>query len=146
MKKRTAILGSTGSIGRQTLQIARSHPDKIDVVALAAGSNAELFTKQAEEFNPMLKSVGGNGPSLEEIASHPDVDLVVVATSGSTGLAPTLAAIRAGKTIALANKEVLVMAGGIVMSEARKLARRRDHLRHTSSRNEYFQSRHEPSP
>jgi len=120
MKKRIAILGSTGSIGNQTLQIAREHPDKIDVIALAAGKNVELFERQVEEFSPVLRTVAGNGPSLEEISSHPEVDIVLVATSGAAGLAPTLEAIRSSKTVALANKEVLVMAGEIVMSEARK--------------------------
>ncbi len=120
VKKRIAILGSTGSIGQQTLQVAKACPGKIDVVALAAGANEQLLARQADEFSPIMKSVGGNGPSLEEIASHPDIDLVVVATSGASGLSPTLAAIRSGKSVALANKEVLVMAGGIIMEEANK--------------------------
>ncbi len=120
IKKRIAILGSTGSIGQQTLQIARAFPEKLDVVALAAGSNTILFAQQADEFSPRMTLVKGDGHSLEEMASHSDVDLVIVATSGAVGLAPTLAAIRSGKTVALANKEVLVMAGEIVMAEARK--------------------------
>jgi 1-deoxy-D-xylulose-5-phosphate reductoisomerase len=120
VRKRIAVLGSTGSIGQQTLQIARSFPEKLDVVALAAGSNATLLAQQAEEFSPRMTSVGGDGLSLEEMASHPDIDLVIVATSGAAGLAPTLTAIRSGKIVALANKEVLVMAGAIVMAEARK--------------------------
>jgi len=120
--KRLAVLGSTGSIGTQTLQIARSFPDRLKVVALAAGSNADLLAEQVREFGvPMwcLGETSGTTP-IEEIAGHPEVDIVLVATSGKAGLLPTLASIRAGKTVALANKEVLVMAGRIIMSEARK--------------------------
>jgi len=136
VKKRIAVLGSTGSIGRQTLDVVRAFPEKIEVIGLAAGSNVTLLEEQAREFKPKLISVGAYGhtplresPSvgrarravpLREMAAHPDIDLVVVATSGRAGLEPTLAAIRSGKTVALANKEVLVMAGGIVMAEARK--------------------------
>lgn len=126
--KRLAILGATGSIGRQTLEVVRAFPQRFKVVALAAGRNADLLTKQAVEFQPKFVSIQIDKDilpaiehlSMEEIASHPEVDLVVVATSGKAGLAPTLAAINAGKTIALANKEVLVMAGEIVTSEAKR--------------------------
>ncbi len=131
--KRIAILGSTGSIGQQTLEVARALSDRISIVALAAGSNAGLLADQVREFHPRMVSFNGPrarlrqapGPRpeivpLEEMAGHPDVDLVVIATAGKAGLAPTLAAIRAGKEVALANKEVLVMAGSIVMAEARK--------------------------
>ena len=118
IRKRVALLGSTGSIGRQTLQIARMFPERIDIVALAAGRNAELLNQQVEAFHPKIASLAAEGPSLEEIASSPEVDLVVIATSGATGLLPTLSAIRSGKSVALANKEVLVMAGAIVMAEA----------------------------
>jgi len=135
--KRIAILGSTGSIGQQTLEVVRPFSDRFSVLALGAGKNVELLARQVEEFQPKLVSFQGTrneGPgkdvsfqvpdseflSLEEIACHPEVDLVVIATSGKAGLAPTLAAIRAGKQIALANKEVLVMAGGIVMAEAKR--------------------------
>ncbi len=125
--KRLAILGSTGSIGRQTLDVARAFPDRLEVVALAAGNNAALLAEQASEFNPKFVSLtNGDFPSgvarlsIDEIAAHPDVDLVVVATAGKAGLSPTLAAIRAGKNVALANKEVLVMAGQIVMAKATK--------------------------
>jgi 1-deoxy-D-xylulose-5-phosphate reductoisomerase len=134
--KRVAILGCTGSIGQQTLEVVRALSDRFCVVALGAGKNVTLLTQQVEEFQPKLLSFQGTENreqeksllshvpcssflSLEEIASHPDVDLVVVATSGKAGLAPTLAAIRAGKQIALANKEVLVMAGEVVMAEAK---------------------------
>jgi len=125
--KRLAILGSTGSVGRQTLDVVRAFPDKLKIVALAAGNNADLLIEQASEFKPAYLSLAnGDLPSnvarlsIEDIAAHPGVDLVVVATAGVVGLVPTLAAIRAGKNIALANKEVLVMAGEPVMTEARK--------------------------
>lgn len=135
--KRIVILGSTGSIGRQTLDIVRLLSDRFKVVGLGAGNNVPLLLKQAEEFRPgfisfqeegnekhkinLLSSVPGSSfLGLEDIACHPDVDLVIVATSGKAGLAPTFAAIRAGKQVALANKEVLVMAGEIVMAEAKR--------------------------
>ncbi|MFC2041779.1 1-deoxy-D-xylulose-5-phosphate reductoisomerase [Chloroflexota bacterium] len=128
--KRLAILGSTGSIGQQTLDIVRALPDHFQVVGLAAGQNVDLLTKQIAEFKPGIvyyqdKSVLAHLSdaeyellSLEEIAVHPQVDIVVIATSGKAGLNPTLAAVKAGKKIALANKEPLVMAGEIITSEA----------------------------
>ncbi len=135
--KRIAILGSTGSIGQQTLEVARVLKGQLSVAGLGAGSNSELLASQIREFQPRMVSF--NGPkaelrqsldpdhksrlktvTLEEMASHPDVDLVLIATSGKAGLAPTLAAIRARKEVALANKEVLVMAGAMVMAEVRK--------------------------
>ncbi|MFQ5987589.1 MAG: 1-deoxy-D-xylulose-5-phosphate reductoisomerase, partial [Dehalococcoidia bacterium] len=124
--KRLAILGSTGSIGQQTLEVVRSFPHRFQVMGLAAGTNIELLTKQIDEFRPKLISIeSASGRerlpssrcellSLEEMASHPDVDLLVVAVTGKAALAPTLEAIRAKKSIALATKEVLVMAGEIV--------------------------------
>ncbi len=129
--KRVAILGSTGSIGQQTLEVVRALSDRLCVVALGAGRNVKLLTRQVEEFQPKLVSFHkddcsglpiGNYQLLppEELVIHPEVDFVVVATSGKAGLAPALAAIRAGKQIALANKEVLVMAGGVVMAEAKQ--------------------------
>ena len=135
--KRIAILGSTGSIGQQTLEVARVFRDKLSVIGLGAGSNTQLLASQVKEFQPRMVSFQGSKTdlrrslpsgrtsspklvSLEEMASHPDVDLVVIATAGKAGLAPTLAAIRARKEVALANKEVLVMAGAMVMAEARK--------------------------
>lgn len=118
--KRIAVLGSTGSIGQQAMEVVRAFPQKLQVVALAARRKSPLFEQQVREFQPELVLVEGQGPSLEEIAGHPDVDLVVVATSGKAGLLPVLAAIRSGKVIALANKEALVMAGGIIMGEARR--------------------------
>jgi 1-deoxy-D-xylulose-5-phosphate reductoisomerase len=127
--KRLAILGSTGSIGRQTLEVVRAFPQRFQVVALTGGRNLTLLKAQVREFKPKLVSTesgargesmsGASQLSMEEIAAHPDVELVVVATAGKAGLGPTLAAIRAGKTIALANKEVLVMAGEVVAAEAK---------------------------
>jgi 1-deoxy-D-xylulose-5-phosphate reductoisomerase len=124
--RRIAILGSTGSIGRQALDVIRAWPDELQVVALAANRNLELLETQIEEFSPSLfcasarpdTSGAGEFVSAEEIASHPDVDLVIIATAGRAGLGPTLAAVKAGKTVALANKEVLVMAGEIILHEA----------------------------
>jgi len=133
--KQIAVLGSTGSVGRQTLEVVRTQSDRFKVVGLTAGRNISLLAKQVDEFQPKFisfqetaKRGGGNHapfPSSEflaqeDIASHPDIDLVVIATSGKAGLAPTLAAIRAGKQVALANKEVLVMAGDIIMTEAKR--------------------------
>ena len=125
--KRLAILGSTGSIGRQTLDVVRSFPQRFDIVGLGGGGNTALLKEQAEEFRPRFVSTseGGGLPGIaaeplspSELASHPDVDLAVIAISGKAGLEPTLAAIKAGKDIALATKEALVMAGGIIMAQA----------------------------
>jgi 1-deoxy-D-xylulose-5-phosphate reductoisomerase len=124
--KKIAILGSTGSIGRQTLDVVRALPDELEVVALTANRNTELLQRQIREFNPAMFSSSvkpgishrGEFLSAEEIAGRPEADLIVVATAGKAGLAPTLAALRAGKTVALANKEVLVIAGEIVVREA----------------------------
>jgi 1-deoxy-D-xylulose-5-phosphate reductoisomerase len=126
--KKIAIIGSTGSIGQQSLDIIKDFPGKFRVVGLAGGKNTSLLAKQIGQFQPKLaySSLKLNLPdktklsSMEEIATHPDVDVVIIATSGKIGLAPTLAAIRSGKKIALANKEVLVMAGEIIMSEAKR--------------------------
>ena len=133
---RLAVLGSTGSIGRQTLDVIRSLPGRFNVIALAAGTNITLLEEQVREFRPRFVCAGreadylmARGSSdglsirwaeMEEMAGHPDVDLVIVATAGSAGLGPTLAALRAGKSVALANKEVLVMAGHIITAEARR--------------------------
>ncbi|MBA7593511.1 1-deoxy-D-xylulose 5-phosphate reductoisomerase [subsurface metagenome] len=130
--KRLAILGATGSIGQQTLEVVRSFSDRFQVVGLAAGRDAELLTRQITEFRPKLVSIESASSrerlrsseyellSLDELASHPDVDLVVIAISGKAGLSPTLAAIEAGKSVALATKEVLVMAGEIVTAAAKR--------------------------
>jgi len=134
--RRIALLGSTGSIGRQTLDVIRCFPEHFRVVALAARSNISLLAQQAQEFSPAITACFAETPEQEiaarealpnvifgeqallHVATHPDVDIVVAATSGLMGLAPTLAAIKAGKTIALANKETLVMAGHLVMRAA----------------------------
>ncbi len=126
--KKLAILGSTGSIGQQALDIVRSFPDKFKIVGLAGGKNTNLLAEQISQFQPQLiySPLKFSLPdktkfsSMEEIAIHPEVDLVVIATSGKTGLAPTLAAIRSGKKVALANKEVLAMAGEIIVAEAKR--------------------------
>ena len=130
--KRLAILGATGSIGQQTLEVVRSFSDRFQVVGLAAGRDAELLTRQITEFRPKLVSIESASSrerlrrpeyellSLDKLASHPDVDLVVIAISGKAGLSPTLAAIEAGKSVALATKEVLVMAGEIVTAAAKR--------------------------
>ena len=124
--RKIAILGSTGSIGRQTLDVVRAFPDRLRVVALAANRNARLLETQLKQFQPKLfycsakaeADYGAEFVPMEEIASHAEVDLVVVATAGKAGLTPTVAALQAGKTVALASKEVLVMAGEIVVDEA----------------------------
>jgi 1-deoxy-D-xylulose-5-phosphate reductoisomerase len=127
--KLLAILGSTGSIGQQTLEVVRAFPDRLRVVGLAAGQNGELLAKQISQFQPQLVSLSDPGKlppgthrqvSPEEMVTDPQVDLVVIATSGMAGLAPTLAAIGSGKSIALANKEVLVTAGEIVAAKAKR--------------------------
>lgn len=120
--KRLALLGSTGSIGQQTLDIVRVFKDVLQVTGLACGSNSELFLQQVREFNPRLAYCAAGSPvpagvqpaTMEEMAAHPDVDMVIVATTGKAGLKPTLAALQAGKTVAIANKEILVMAGALL--------------------------------
>lgn len=131
--KGLVILGSTGSIGRQTLDVVRSFPDRFSVIGLAAGRNTDLLVQQVNEFSPSLvccaapcpelEDLPANGRrwvSLEEMVCHPDVDVVMMATVGKVGLEPTLAALRQGKTVALSNKEVIVAAGDLVMAEARR--------------------------
>lgn len=139
MAKRISIMGSTGSIGTQTLQVVDSHPQLFQVEALAAGSNVPLLLEQIHRYKPSKVSVataaladqvrreapahvqvyyGDEG--LEETAANTDADFVVAALMGSVGLQSTLSAIRAGKTIGLANKETLISAGHIVTSEARR--------------------------
>lgn len=142
MKKRIAILGSTGSIGQSALSVVDTHADRLEVVGLAAGENADRLAAQVERYRPRIASLatgaavdrlrsmsgwsgdvrlaGTGREGLVEVATHPDADIVLCASSGTDGLEATLAAIEAGKTIALANKEVLVMAGGIVTEAARR--------------------------
>ncbi len=130
--KKIAVLGSTGSIGRQTLEVVRSLPNLFKVLALAAGHNTQLLAEQVIEFNPEIVFFEGDKTPLdktgtdykflplEEIACHPDVDIVVAGTSGKVGLKATLSAVKAGKKIALANKESLVMTGEIITTEAKR--------------------------
>ena len=142
--KRIAILGSTGSIGQSALAVVAAHPDRLRVVALAAGENIARFVEQVARYAPAtiamasaealagaragLRDVGyaaapaaASGPEgLIAVATHPDADVVLFASSGTAALDAVLAAIDAGKTIALANKEILVMAGAVVMEAARR--------------------------
>ncbi|MBN1370138.1 MAG: 1-deoxy-D-xylulose-5-phosphate reductoisomerase, partial [Dehalococcoidaceae bacterium] len=123
--RRIAVIGSTGSIGRQALEIIRAFPDRFEVTALAAGRNTVLLEEQAREFKPRYLFVqnGSGYPehgefiSLEEMVSLPEIDIVLMAPAGLAGLKPTWLAARAGKTIALANKESLVMAGSLIKQE-----------------------------
>ena len=129
--KQLAVLGSTGSIGRQTLEVVRALPHKFHIIGLAGGKNIDLLAEQIREFKPrfvycqdreagsQLVNAECEFLSLEDIARQPQVDTVVMATSGSSGLRPTLAAVKAGKNVALANKESLVMAGEIIINEAK---------------------------
>ena len=129
--KNIVVLGSTGSIGQQTLEIVHALPHHFHLIGLAAGKNFNLLAKQINEFEPRfiycqdkkaqthLTSKEYEFLSLEEMASHPQVDIVVIAVSGKSGLSPTLTAVKAGKKVALANKESLVMAGEIITSEAK---------------------------
>ncbi|MBA3726825.1 MAG: 1-deoxy-D-xylulose-5-phosphate reductoisomerase, partial [Armatimonadetes bacterium] len=127
--KRVAILGSTGSIGTQALDVVRMHPEALRVTGLAAHSNGGLLQEQAAEFSPkhlgmynadVASQIGALAgmDGLIEIATCEDVDLVVVSVSGMIGLRPTIAALDAGKVVALASKEVLVAGGSIVMPKA----------------------------
>ena len=134
--KRLAILGSTGSIGEQTLDVVAAHPDRFQVVSLAAGRRVDRLIEQARLFKPRVVSVADPaevpaiqtalGKEVEVVSAEPGLlavatesaDLVVAGLVGAVGLPPVLAAIRAGRSIGLANKEVMVMAGAIVRREA----------------------------
>jgi len=141
--KRIAILGSTGSIGRSTLSVVESFPDRFQVITLAAGRNFDLAFEQAQRWRPQiisvasesdantlkskLKSVGISNVEVESgptgtfrVATHPDADFVVSAIVGVVGLEATYGAVRAGKTVGLANKECLVAAGELITAEARR--------------------------
>ena len=137
--KNVVLLGSTGSIGTSTVKVAEDLPDRIRLVGLAAGNNAELLLKQARKHRPEAISINhpekardlgkffgaatqvySGDEGLIKLATLPAADIVLIAIVGTAGLKPALAAIRAGKDIAIASKEILVMAGEIVMSEARK--------------------------
>lgn len=134
-----SLLGATGSIGTQTVEVIKSHPEKFELVAMSVGRNIELALKQIHTLRPKLVSVqlkedyeklltevpqnvklvyGEEG--LVEVAAYHEANILVNAIIGSVGLSPTLAAIREKKTIAIANKETLVTAGHIVTTEAKK--------------------------
>jgi 1-deoxy-D-xylulose-5-phosphate reductoisomerase len=140
---RVAIVGSTGSIGQSALAVVEAHPDRLQVVALAAGENSARCADQIVRVRPQLVAMASraaldeirtelqragapavqyaSGPdALVAVATHPEADVVLFASSGTAGLDAVLAAIEAGKTIALANKEILVMAGSLVMEAARR--------------------------
>ncbi|MBZ5501572.1 MAG: hypothetical protein LAN59_04910 [Acidobacteriia bacterium] len=140
--KRIAIIGSTGSIGRQCLSVVDSLPGRFEVVALAAGSNVVLAAEQVVRYRPQIVSVatekaaaelrrrlegqrsqGGSSPAIlfgsegvEQVATHPEAEMLLSAAVGVVGLPATYKAIECGKDIALANKEVLVAAGEVVMA------------------------------
>lgn len=139
--KRVSVLGSTGSIGTQTLEVARQNPDKIKITALAAAKNVNLMEKQIREFMPEIAVMDDENAAKDlkdrikdlsgvriltgmegsmEMASDPGSDIVVTAIVGMIGIRPTIAAIEAGKDIALANKETLVCAGHIIMPLAKE--------------------------
>jgi 1-deoxy-D-xylulose-5-phosphate reductoisomerase len=138
--KQLAILGSTGSIGTQTLDVVRKHPEEFSVYALSAHRSIDLLIKQALEFNPAVVCIADEAyyrplcealsdlpirvlageKALLEMVTMPDIDVVVAAMVGYAGLRPTMEAIRAGKTIALANKETLVVAGEIICQLAQR--------------------------
>jgi 1-deoxy-D-xylulose-5-phosphate reductoisomerase len=138
--KRLSILGSTGSIGVNTLHIVNQFPERFKVISLSAGLNTQLLKQQIIQFRPKVVSVLNKELSetlrrelpnasveivhgiegLIQVATHPEVDQVISAIVGAVGLIPTLSAIKTGKSLALANKEPLVMAGKIVMEEARR--------------------------
>lgn len=138
--KKLAVLGSTGSIGVSTLSIVGQFPDHFQAVALAAGKNVVKLKEQVRQYKPSLVSVSSaadaqdlraqlpdfrgeilyGAEGLQAVATHPDAEMVMAALVGAAGLAPTLAAIRAKKTIALANKEALVVSGELMTREAKK--------------------------
>ena len=117
-----AVLGSTGSIGRSTLQVLARQRERFRVVALTGHSNRELLAEQQREWKPAFVGLvnGGGAACLVEAATHPDVQIVVNGIVGAAGLEATLAALKAGKRVALANKETLVMAGELVAQAARE--------------------------
>lgn len=121
--RNVVILGATGSIGQSALKVAREIPDRMRVVGLSAHQNAEILSQAAKEF-PEAKTILSSGEQgverLVELATLPEADLVLIAIVGTAGLRPALAAIEAGKDLAVASKEILVMAGGIVMEAARR--------------------------
>jgi 1-deoxy-D-xylulose-5-phosphate reductoisomerase len=121
-RRRVAVLGSTGSIGTQTLDVLAADPFAFEVVALAAGANRAVLSDQAARFPRASTVVGADAAALTDLATRHDVDLVVVATGGVVSLRPILAALAAGKVVATANKETLVAGGHLVMPLARERA------------------------
>ena len=120
---RVAVLGSTGSIGRQALDVLAMHADRFEVVALAGGRNEALFEEQVARHRPAATALARDGvAALEDMACARSVDLVLVGTAGIVSLRPVLAALEAGKIVATANKETLVSGGHLVMPLARRLA------------------------
>ena len=117
-KRKISIIGSTGSIGTQALEVIDKLQDKFEIIALAGGHNEKLLSEQAAKFNPKYTVLGEAG--LERICNDKENDIILVACSGKIGLRPTLKAIENGIDIALANKETLVMAGDIVMKKAKE--------------------------
>ena len=141
--KRIAILGSTGSIGRSTLSVAESYPERFEIIALAAGSNLEAAFEQSRRWRPRLVSMAVEPDAARlrarlkqaglgdvdvvygaagtvKVATHPEVDFVVSAIVGVAGLEATYEAVKAGKTVGVANKECLVAAGELITAEARR--------------------------
>ena len=140
--KNLVVLGSTGSIGTQTLDVVREHPDLFHISVLVANRSDELLEKQIEEFQPELAvlsdeavynrlkerytgktELAGGRQAVIDSATYPEAQIVVTSLMGFAGLEPTLAALDAGKDIALANKETLVVAGELVMAKAKELGR-----------------------
>lgn len=121
---RLALIGSAGSIGRQTVDVVASHPEAFAVSVLATGSDRAVLDEQSARLRPTVAVVGATGSELEDLVTRDDVDLVVIATGGVVSLRPVLAALRAGKVVATANKETLVAGGHLVMPLARDLAQR----------------------
>lgn len=133
MKKKITIIGSTGSIGTQALEVIEKISDQFEIIGLAAGSNVDLLNKQIEKFHPKTVCIGKKAEindksvkvlygdeGLEELCSNKENDIILVAVSGKIGLRPTISAIKNGINIALANKETLVMAGDIVTKLAKE--------------------------
>ena len=138
-RRGVALLGSTGSIGTQAIEVLAAHPERFRVVGLAAGRDGSKLAEQARQLRPAVVALAqadsfagldlpvdteqaAGDEALVELATREDVDLVVVATGGVVSLRPVLAALRAGKVVATANKETLVAGGHLVMPEARRLA------------------------
>jgi 1-deoxy-D-xylulose-5-phosphate reductoisomerase len=140
MKKKVAILGSTGSIGTQSLEVIQQHPDDFEVIALTAGSNADLLIEQAMRFLPRHVVIANEScyetvhealahfpiqisagvQALSDVAALPETDIVIAAMVGFAGLLPVYAALKNGRNIALANKETLVIAGSLITGLARE--------------------------